>query len=129
MHFSVAHGCPNAYVLLQQVLSNSSWFYTETGQADWMEAMELNTLTPDMPDILMEMGEHCGPAEAALQGCELSALSIASIQVPEQFRSNQSNQQSNCEHPVPSVSICYVQALRSHVAVHRERCPGLEEVC
>jgi hypothetical protein len=25
-----------------------------------MEAMELNTLTPDMPDVLVEMGGCCG---------------------------------------------------------------------
>jgi hypothetical protein len=34
------------------------WFYTEKGQKSWVDAMELTTLTPDMPALLNELGQH-----------------------------------------------------------------------
>ena len=59
------------------------WFFTESGQKGWVrpahtpyrdifppcstvlrvqvEAMELDTLTPDMPELLKEMGISCAP--------------------------------------------------------------------
>lgn len=32
------------------------WFFTETGQKTWVDAMELSSLTPEMPALLAEMG-------------------------------------------------------------------------
>ncbi|GMH40760.1 hypothetical protein BSKO_08664 [Bryopsis sp. KO-2023] len=37
------------------------WFFTESGQKGWVEAMELNTLTPEMPALLKEMGVSYDP--------------------------------------------------------------------
>lgn len=44
-----------------------SWFYSETGQRDWVEAMELDTLTPDLPQLLVEMGIRYDPDKLAAQ--------------------------------------------------------------
>ncbi|KAK9815500.1 hypothetical protein WJX72_004714 [[Myrmecia] bisecta] len=41
------------------------WFFTENGQKNWVEAMELNTLTPELPALLMEMGIRYDPNRLA----------------------------------------------------------------
>eukprot|EP00873_Tetraselmis_striata_P044616 jgi/Tetstr1/464880/TSEL_009617.t1 len=41
------------------------WFYSETGQKTWVDAMELDTLTPDMPALLQELGVSYDPDRLA----------------------------------------------------------------
>ncbi|GFH30753.1 protein kinase domain-containing protein, partial [Haematococcus lacustris] len=40
---------------------STEWFYSELGQKNWVEAMELNTLSPEMPQLLVEMGMNYDP--------------------------------------------------------------------
>ncbi|KAG7674837.1 hypothetical protein Ndes2526B_g07677 [Nannochloris sp. 'desiccata'] len=42
-----------------------SWFFTETGQKSWVEAMQLTTLTPELPLLLREMGIKYEPERLA----------------------------------------------------------------
>jgi aarF domain-containing kinase len=37
------------------------WFYTESGQKTWVSALELNSLTPQLPQLLAEMGVSYDP--------------------------------------------------------------------
>ncbi|EFJ48862.1 hypothetical protein VOLCADRAFT_117484, partial [Volvox carteri f. nagariensis] len=41
------------------------WFYSETAQREWVQAMELDTLTPEMPLLLKEMGMNYDPDRLA----------------------------------------------------------------
>ncbi|PNW84782.1 hypothetical protein CHLRE_03g158500v5 [Chlamydomonas reinhardtii] len=41
--------------------SNVDWFYSEAAQKEWVQAMELDMLTPDMPLLLKEMGINYDP--------------------------------------------------------------------
>ncbi|CAD7705399.1 unnamed protein product [Ostreobium quekettii] len=41
------------------------WFFTETGQKGWVEAMEIDTLTPELPKLLVEMGIEYDPEKLA----------------------------------------------------------------
>lgn len=43
------------------VLEADDWFFTESGQKGWFEAMELNTITPELPELLTEMGVQYDP--------------------------------------------------------------------
>uniref|UniRef100_A0A7S3QQ29 Protein kinase domain-containing protein n=1 Tax=Dunaliella tertiolecta TaxID=3047 RepID=A0A7S3QQ29_DUNTE len=56
-----AHRPGDTSIETKDVLVDSAWFFSETGQQAWIEAMELNTLTPDMPDVLLEMGINYDP--------------------------------------------------------------------
>lgn len=47
--------------------ADPQWFYSEAGQKDWVEAMELDTLTPDLPQLLVEMGVRYDPDKLAAQ--------------------------------------------------------------
>jgi hypothetical protein len=51
--------------LVQPAVRASDWFFTESGQRDWVEAMELDTLTPDLPALLLEMGIRYDPERLA----------------------------------------------------------------
>ena len=56
------------------------WFYTENGQKTWVEAMELDSLTPELPQLLVDMGVRYDPDRLAeaLSGrrAELAARSV-----------------------------------------------------
>ena len=41
-------------------LQDSQMFFTETGQQAWMEAMEVNSISERLPDVLVEMGKCQG---------------------------------------------------------------------
>ncbi|GAX83275.1 hypothetical protein CEUSTIGMA_g10701.t1 [Chlamydomonas eustigma] len=41
------------------------WFFNEAGQKGWVEAMELTTLSPEMPSLLKEMGVKYDPDRLA----------------------------------------------------------------
>ncbi|KAL4858875.1 Protein ACTIVITY OF BC1 COMPLEX KINASE 3 [Chlorella vulgaris] len=60
--------------------ASDEWFFTETGQRTWVNAMELNTLTPELPALLAEMGISYDPqrlADAlANRPTELAARSV-----------------------------------------------------
>ncbi|GBF89170.1 aarF domain-containing protein, chloroplastic [Raphidocelis subcapitata] len=43
----------------------SGWFYSERGQQQWVEAMRLDTLSPDLPQLLIEMGIRYDPDKLA----------------------------------------------------------------
>ena len=53
--------------MVQPSYQVDSWFYSESGQKDWVEAMELDTLTPDLPKLLVEMGIKYDPDKLAAQ--------------------------------------------------------------
>lgn len=53
--------------MVQPTYQVDSWFYSESGQRDWVEAMELDTLTPDLPQLLVEMGIKYDPDKLAAQ--------------------------------------------------------------
>jgi len=44
---------------------DTKWFYSETGQKTWVDAMELDSLTPDMPVLLQELGVSYDPDRLA----------------------------------------------------------------
>ncbi|WIA09229.1 hypothetical protein OEZ85_008638 [Tetradesmus obliquus] len=52
-------------MMIQPTYKAQEWFYSETGQRDWVEAMELDTLTPDLPALLVEMGIRYDPDKLA----------------------------------------------------------------
>ncbi|KAG1659167.1 hypothetical protein FOA52_007548 [Chlamydomonas sp. UWO 241] len=41
--------------------ADDSWFFNESGQRGWVDAMELNTMSPEMPELLVEMGIKYDP--------------------------------------------------------------------
>ncbi|GLC42639.1 hypothetical protein PLESTB_001122400 [Pleodorina starrii] len=47
------------------VMESTEWFYSETAQREWVQAMELDTLTPEMPMLLKEMGINYDPDRLA----------------------------------------------------------------
>jgi hypothetical protein len=53
--------------LVQPQYRADDWFFTEKGQLSWVEAMELDTLTPDLPELLAEMGINYNPDRLAAQ--------------------------------------------------------------
>lgn len=53
--------------MVQPQYNADAWFYSEQGQKDWVEAMELDTLTPDLPQLLVEMGIKYDPDKLAAQ--------------------------------------------------------------
>jgi hypothetical protein len=53
--------------MVQPQYNADAWFYSEQGQKDWVEAMELDTLTPDLPQLLIEMGIKYDPDKLAAQ--------------------------------------------------------------
>lgn len=61
-------------------LQAGEWFFTETGQKTWVDAMELSTLTPDLPQLLAEMGVRYDPdrlaAALSSRPTELAARSV-----------------------------------------------------
>lgn len=44
---------------------DGGWFFTEGGQRQWVDAMELDTLSPDLPQLLLEMGLRYDPDKLA----------------------------------------------------------------
>eukprot|EP00775_Hariotina_reticulata_P010322 gene10322-10479_t len=58
---------PAANRLVQPEYRADDWFFTEKGQLSWVEAMELDTLTPDLPELLAEMGINYNPDRLAAQ--------------------------------------------------------------
>ncbi|KAG2496456.1 hypothetical protein HYH03_005679 [Edaphochlamys debaryana] len=46
-------------------VDSGDWFYSEKAQREWVQAMELDTLTPDMPLLLKEMGISYQPDKLA----------------------------------------------------------------
>ncbi|GIL77467.1 hypothetical protein Vretimale_2971 [Volvox reticuliferus] len=49
----------------RSTLESTDWFYSETAQREWVQAMELDTLTPEMPMLLKEMGINYDPDRLA----------------------------------------------------------------
>jgi hypothetical protein len=41
------------------------WFFTEGGQRQWVDAMELDTLAPELPQLLVELGANYEPERLA----------------------------------------------------------------
>ncbi|KAK9903264.1 hypothetical protein WJX75_001146 [Coccomyxa subellipsoidea] len=70
----------------QSATGLGDWFFTESGQKDWVEAMELRTLTPDMPALLAEMGVSYNPDKLAeaLKGREVE-ISARGVKVATTF--------------------------------------------
>ncbi|CAL5221960.1 g4241 [Coccomyxa viridis] len=58
------------------------WFFTESGQKDWVEAMELRSIAPDLPALLAEMGVSYDPdrLSQALKGREIE-ISARAVKV------------------------------------------------
>lgn len=50
---------------VQEKEVDNSWFFTETGQKSLVEAMELSSITPELPNLLAEMGQTYDPAKLA----------------------------------------------------------------
>lgn len=50
---------------LQEKEVDNSWFFTETGQKSLVEAMELSSITPELPKLLAEMGQVYDPDKLA----------------------------------------------------------------
>lgn len=48
---------------VQEKEADNSWFFTETGQKSLVEAMELSSITPELPKLLAEMGQTYDPAK------------------------------------------------------------------
>ena len=48
-----------------QMQAAGDWFFTETGQKSWVEAMQLTTLTPELPQLLRDMGIKYEPDRLA----------------------------------------------------------------
>lgn len=53
--------------MVQPTYQVDDWFHSEAGQKDWLSAMELDTLTPDLPELLVEMGIKYDPDKLASQ--------------------------------------------------------------
>ena len=43
----------------------NDWFFTETGQKSLVDAMELSSLSPELPTLLAEMGQQYDPDKLA----------------------------------------------------------------
>eukprot|EP00210_Caulerpa_lentillifera_P001158 g1114.t1 len=63
-------------------LESDDWFFTESGQKGWFEAMELNTITPELPELLTEMGVQYDPdrLSSALKN-KRGALATRALQI------------------------------------------------
>lgn len=61
---------------------SDSWFFTEVGQKTWVDAMELSTLTPELPQLLADMGVRYDPERLAeALGSRPTELAARSVQV------------------------------------------------
>lgn len=63
----ITRDAPTTTRMVQPQYNADAWFYSEQGQKDWVEAMELDTLTPDLPQLLIEMGIKYDPDKLAAQ--------------------------------------------------------------
>lgn len=61
----ITRDAPTSTRMVQPQYNADAWFYSEQGQKDWVEAMELDTLTPDLPQLLIEMGIQYDPDKLA----------------------------------------------------------------
>ncbi|PRW44567.1 putative aarF domain-containing kinase chloroplastic [Chlorella sorokiniana] len=61
---------------------DEAWFYSEVGQKTWVDAMELSSLTPELPKLLAEMGVKYDPERlAAALSSRPADLAARSVQV------------------------------------------------
>eukprot|EP00879_Flechtneria_rotunda_P028773 GHRR01030993.1.p2 GENE.GHRR01030993.1~~GHRR01030993.1.p2 ORF type:complete len:119 (+),score=41.86 GHRR01030993.1:305-661(+) len=56
-----------ADAMIQPTYKADDRFFTERGQRDLIQAMELDTITPDLPALLLEMGIRYDPDKLAAQ--------------------------------------------------------------
>lgn len=65
VHRATANGTTSNKGTVSMQQEAGDWFFTETGQKTWVEAMQLNTLTPELPQLLRDMGVKYEPERLA----------------------------------------------------------------
>ncbi|GFR42152.1 hypothetical protein Agub_g3004 [Astrephomene gubernaculifera] len=49
----------------RRAFESTDWFYSEAAQKEWVQAMQLDSLTPEMPQLLRDMGLRYDPERLA----------------------------------------------------------------